>query len=75
MFTSGVTIFFDQGYFESFFDRHDPFQTWVAVGDPNRFETEWGIRIPSGMTIKGFNETICDEDYVYRGQIWAIGEV
>jgi hypothetical protein len=72
MFMSGVTVFFDEKYFQTYFD---PVKAWASVDASSRFEREWGITIPENMTIKVKEVTDRDVDDYDRGQVWAIGEV
>lgn len=78
MFRSEVTIFLDEQYYNSFFDRHHPDFSWTRITDLNRsLLKEYNTDLPKdiGLLEMGYKETICDEYQNYQGELWAIGEL
>lgn len=74
LWNSQIVVFFDEDYFNNFFIRDNPEQTWKPIVDDKEFLKEWNLEIPNGLFLTGYHEIINDE-YYYEGQIWAIAEL
>lgn len=75
LFESQLIVFFGQDYFARFFKRDTPDQTWVGLPPHRRLGREWSLRMPSGFSEWGFSETIRDEDFQSRGEVWFCGDL
>ena len=75
LFDSQLIVFFGQDYFSRFFTRDTPDQTWVALQPPRSLGQEWSLPMPAGFSEWGFSETIRDEDFERRGEIWVCGDL
>lgn len=65
---SQIIVFYDEGYYNSFWNRKDPDgQTWTPI-DNGSFAAKRGIR--TELTEIGYSEVIVDEDFVYRDELW-----
>ena len=67
LWNSQIIFFYDEGYFNSFWDRKGPYQTWTRL-DGEAFAAERGIR--TELLETGYLEEIIDEDSSYRGFLW-----
>ncbi|MED3815292.1 DUF3916 domain-containing protein [Priestia megaterium] len=50
-------------------------QRWIPLPPERSIEKEWGLEISKGLVIKGYKETINDEDYFHEGELWFIGKL
>lgn len=77
LFSSEITIFFNQEYYEHFFKRSGKYQTWQPIDGSRSLLKEYNIKLPTNIVLQemGFIETIIDEDYSYQGEVWAIGQL
>lgn len=77
LFSSEITIFFNQEYYEHFFKRSGKHQTWQSVDNTRSLLKEYNIKLPTNIVLQevGFIENIIDEDYSYQGEVWAIGQL
>lgn len=69
---SQITIFYDEDYYNTFFHRKGPYQTWTAIENKS-FAKERGIDTP--LAERGYIEILSDEEGVYRSEIWFYGEI
>jgi hypothetical protein len=74
LFDSQLIVFFGQDYFSRLFTRETPDQTWVALPPHRSLERERSLRIPAGFSEWGFSETLRDDDFERRGEIWFCGD-
>jgi hypothetical protein len=75
MFSSRVTVFFDEEYFSNFFDRRGPYQTWSILPSNRNLLQEWQLSEDFQITGIGYSEHIVDEDSVYDGEVWFFGDI
>jgi hypothetical protein len=75
LFDSQLIVFFGEDYFSRFFTRETPDQTWVALPPHRSLGREWSLRIPAGFSEWGFSETLRDEDFERRGEVWFCGDL
>lgn len=73
LWCSQITIFYDENYYSTFFDRHGPYQTWTPLRDGRSLLAERNIVSP--LTERGYREVIVDEDFTYEGELWFYGEL
>ncbi len=73
LWCSQITIFYDEKYYSTFFDRHDPYQTWTPIQEGRSLLAERNI--VSVLSERGYREVIVDEDYTYEGELWFYGEL
>lgn len=69
---SQIIIFYDETYFNDFFNRPGPYQTWTLIENKS-FMKERGLK--SALKEKGYAEVLDDEDGTYTCEIWFYGEV
>jgi hypothetical protein len=75
LFSSQLIVFFGDAYFDSFFLRTTPEQTWVPLPPDRSLVAEWNLSLPEGFLVRGYCETIRDVDFECRGEIWFVGEL
>jgi hypothetical protein len=75
LWNSQITVFFDEEYFSSFFERNNDYQKWIQLPQDRSLEREWGLTIPDDMRIKGFKELLTDDDYSSISELWFIGNL
>ncbi|PFK67194.1 hypothetical protein COJ21_24315 [Priestia megaterium] len=75
LFDSQIVVLFDKEDLNGFFDRNTEEQSWIPLPSERSIEKEWGLEIPENLVIKGYKETINDEDYFHEGELWFIGEL
>ena len=75
LFDSQIVVLFDKKDFEGFFDRDTEEQRWIPLPSDRSIKSEWGLEIPERLAVKGYKEIINDDDYVYEGELWFIGEL
>ena len=73
LWCSQITIFYDEQYYGTFFDRRGPYQTWTLLPGERSLLAERNISSP--LTERGYREVIVDEDYVSEGELWFYGEL
>jgi hypothetical protein len=76
---SVIEIFFDEGYYQSFFDRQGPWQKWTPICDRRNIVQEYHLSVPDNFYVKGYKEENFD-DYdpsilTYTSELWVIGEI
>lgn len=70
--SSQIIIFYDENYYNNFFNRTGPYQTWTLI-EERSFMKSRGIK--SGLKEKGYVEVLNDEDGSYKCEIWFYGEI
>jgi Protein of unknown function (DUF3916) len=75
LFDSQLIVFFGHEHFSRFFTRDTPDQMWVALPPHRSLVREWALRMPAGFSEWGFSETIRDEGFERRGEIWFCGDL
>ncbi|QWV94292.1 DUF3916 domain-containing protein [Geomonas oryzisoli] len=75
LFDSQITVFFDDKYFSTFFDRDSSEQRWTALPANRDLQKELSLKMPEGLQQKGFHESVSDEDYSFEGEVWFFGEL
>ena len=78
MFSSELCIFFDSNYFNSFFDRHDEYQSLTLLNKELSLITKLDLKLPQAFQAIGFefrnNGNGLDELTDYIEQWWSIRE-
>ena len=69
---SQIIIFYDEDYFNNFFNRTDPYQTWTLIENKS-FIKPRGIK--SKLKENGYIELLDDEDRIYKCEIWFYSEL
>lgn len=72
-FSSEITVFFDEEYYNNFFIRNDENQKWIILPKSRSLLKEW--RINCNLNEIGFLEEINDEDYSSKDELWMYGDV
>ena len=67
LWNSEIIFFYDEEYYQSFWDRKGPYQTWTRL-ENRSFAAERGIK--TKLTESGYLEELMDEDFTYRGFLW-----
>lgn len=67
LWNSQIIIFKDKEYYDSFFERKGPYQTWTRI-TYRSFAAERNIT--TGLQEFGFVEDLVDEDFEHRSYIW-----
>jgi hypothetical protein len=75
LWNSQITVFFDEQYFSSFFERNNEYQKWIQLPKNRNLEREWSLVIPNNMNIRGFNEILTDDDYNSTTELWFVGNL
>ena len=75
LFSSRVTVFFDEEYFSHFFERSGPYQIWSALPLERSLLQEWQMADEFQLDAIGYREEIVDEDLSYDGEVWFFGDV
>jgi hypothetical protein len=71
---SQVVVFFAPSYFDVFWSRATPEQTWTPLPAHRSFRHEWHTVLPPDVFERGYREVVRDGGVVITGEIWAIGE-
>lgn len=71
--SSQIIIFYDEQYYNTFWDRKGPYQTWTPIDDRRSFCREQYME--TQLSEKGYHETIVDEDFTFEGELWYYGEL
>lgn len=72
---SQIIVFFSDAYFDAFWSRTSPDQTWIPLSPARSLVREWGITIPAPFLERGFREVLSDDGVTTTSEIWAIGEL
>jgi hypothetical protein len=78
LYQSEITIFFDKAYYTHFFNRTSVEFSWTPINDQKRsLLNEFNLIIPDDIDLlqQGYVECIVDEEFEYKGELWAIGEL
>lgn len=73
LWCSQITIFYDEHYYGTFFDRHGPYQTWTRLPENRSLLAERNIA--STLSERGYHEAIADEDCTCESELWFYGEL
>ena len=74
MWSSQIIFFYDETYYNLFWERNTPWQTWVPLEDTNKsFVKERNIK--TALKEKGYIENLCDEDIQRKSVLWFYGEI
>ena len=71
LWDSQIIFFYDEAYYNSFWDRKGPDQTWTLI-ENGSLAADRGIK--TELTETGYVEEIIDEDYSYRDLLWFYSE-
>lgn len=69
---SQIIIFYDEGYYNTFFDRQGPYQIWTKLDNNKSFVKRRGIS--TGLNETGYHETLNEDGYTAMCEIWFYGE-
>lgn len=58
-------VFKADSHCKDFFTRNDKFQKWPHLSGDRNIQTDWGLSVPYGLQISGFQEVISEEDGDY----------
>lgn len=72
LWNSQIIIFYDEQYYNSFWNRDNKYQSWIKITNKSYKDS---CRLNTNMNELGFIETINDEEYNYRNDLWFYGEV
>lgn len=75
LWSSQIIIFKGETHYENFFKRNDEYQKWIEFSNEKSIVVENGLLNENNLKVKGFKEIITDEDFIYEGEIWFIGEL
>jgi len=75
LFNTQIDVFFWDDYFSTFFDRNGDYQKWQPIETNRNITKEFNLKIPDEFKIRGYRETIVDDDQTFESEIWAIGEL
>ena len=74
MFSSEICVFFDRGYFDSFFDRNSEWQSLSAIPD-RKLSNSLSLEVPSPFIQSGYLYRTKDEwegeVTTYEGEWWS----
>lgn len=69
---SQITIFYDEEYYNTFFDRSGPYQIWTPI-ESRSFAESRGIS--SELKENGYVEILNDDEDIFKCEIWLYGEI
>lgn len=70
---SQIIIFYDEGYYNTFFDRKGSYQTWTKLDDNKSFVKRRGIS--TGLNETGYHEALNEDGCTAMCEIWFYGEL
>ena len=74
LWASQIVIFYDKKYYESFWKRNTPEQTWTLIDDPTKsFIKKRNIK--TQLKEIGYLETISEIDFNKKSVLWFYGEI
>ncbi len=74
LWDSQIVIFYDKKYYESFWTRNTPEQTWTLIDDPTKsFIKERNIKTQLNET--GYLEIRSEIDFNKKSALWFYGEL
>ena len=74
LWESQIVIFYDKNYYESFWTRNTPEQSWTFI--ENRAKSFVGERnIETKLNEIGYLETISEVDFNKKSTLWFYGEI
>lgn len=76
MFSSRVTIVWDKAYYESFFERSGPYQTWTPAPEEQSLVSRWNLD-SHGLRETCFIEKMVDDEteLEFDGKLYFFGDV
>ena len=74
LWASQIVIFYDKKYYESFWKRNTPEQTWTLIDDPTKSFIE-KRNIKTQLNEIGYLETISEIDFNKKSVLWFYGEI
>lgn len=74
LWKSQIIVFYDQGYYDSFWDRTSIAQSWVPVVKQGLSFVQ-SRHIDSTLKEKAYYETISDSDFTRKTRLWFYGDV
>lgn len=74
LWASQIIVFFGPNYFDRFFERSGDEQQWVLIENRSLIN-EWQLKLPPEFQEQGYDETICEEELLFKSRIWFIGNL
>ncbi len=72
LWSSQIIIFYSEEYYNSFFERRGPYQTWIPITNRSFVASR---NIQTGITEKGYTELLEEDDGIVKSEIWFYGEI
>jgi hypothetical protein len=72
---SEIVVFFGETHYKDFFSRDNAYQTWIELPGKRDIAREWGLRLPSGFSVRGYKEILRNDEDIYENELWYIGEL
>lgn len=73
LWESQIIIFYDEEYYNNFWKRNTPDQTWIPISVPKSFSSE--RKIVTSLNEKGYFEKINDGETLITSVLWFYGDV
>jgi len=75
LFHSQLVVVPDKSWFDNYFERQSPDQTWVSLSDERDLAKEWQLHIPDTLSVLGMKERTIEDGESFVSDIWFIGEL
>ena len=75
LWDSQIIVFFGSQYFDSFFKRDLPEQTWTTLNPNRSLQRCWNLELPADFGERGYQEEINAEDFQSQHELWFIGQL
>jgi hypothetical protein len=72
---SQVIVFFSEPYFNAFWSRVTPTQTWSPLSTARSFVRERRVAVSAPFVERGYREVVSEDGVTITSEIWAIGEL
>lgn len=73
LWSSQIIIFYRQDYYNTFWTRTGPEQTWVELDTQARSFIKQR-NIMTALSEKGYREILCDDEHLEQSTLWFYGE-
>lgn len=75
IFDADITIFLGSEHYDGFFNRNTDYQRWTPLPATRSLRKEWALSAANDLQEFGMSETIDDDDFHRRGELWFYGDV